>query len=297
MNEIKEIIESFSNRIRSPFFAYVFFVSIFHNWKEFFFLFFATNTSVKDRITLFNDNTSWEWLILWPLVIGFLFAIISPWIRWFLVWIAEYPIRRRNIVQVRSQSHVLAEKNRLAEEILKSSSIEESDLIEKAKRDAEIAAIENEELREKLQKQIYELREESKNTLSVDGPDPDKLDEPDPEKSSEPGPEKPNGNEELFDFVVSLHKTKGGYEYQIANFTGREVEINFVEIKRTSILGVISEFVDRLDIPETTIKAHAAQILPAQKFNYREFRLVATINWSDAENRVFTTSVGVTKQF
>ncbi len=259
--------------------------------------------------------------------------------------IAEYPTRRRNIVQVRSQSQVLAEKNRLAEEVLKSSSIEESNLIQKAKRDAEVAVIENEELREKLQKQIDELREESENILSVDGPDPEKLDEPEPEKPSEPDPEKPsepepekpsepeperpsepepeepsesepekldesdpekpsepeperpNGNEGLFDFVVSLHKTKGGYEYEIANFTGREVKINFVEIKRTSIFGVISEFVDRLDIPETTIKAHAAQILPAQTFNYREFRLVATINWSDADNRVFTTSVGVTKQF
>lgn len=161
MNEIKEIFQSMTVRVRSPFFGYAFFVALFLNWKVWFYLVFS-KAPVLDRFQYFDDNTSTKSLIILPLVIGFLLTVASPWVRWFFIRIAEYPTTRRALVQAKSEQDVLAGKAAMERARVDLQSTREESLISEAKRDAAISEIEDDEVRSKLQRQIDELRDSMK---------------------------------------------------------------------------------------------------------------------------------------
>ena len=74
MNEVKEVFESLSARIRSPYFGYAFFFAVFLNWKAWFYLFFE-NSSVLERYKYFDSETTISSLVYYPLV----FAVVSVW--------------------------------------------------------------------------------------------------------------------------------------------------------------------------------------------------------------------------
>lgn len=157
MDELKEIFESVSARIRSPFFGYFLFSWAILNWKSWFFLLFSS-AQIAERFAFFDDNTSPASLFWLPLVVGFALAIGSPWVRWFFVRAAQHPTTQKNLVQVDAESKILERKAERAAARASLKSVEEESLIAEAERDQKILAIEDKDARQKLQAQIDELR-------------------------------------------------------------------------------------------------------------------------------------------
>ena len=158
MNELKEILQSFQERIKSPYFGYIVFSSIAINWKSWFYL-IVSNTDAKDRIRYFEDNTSINTLIYSPILIGLIFAVCSPWFRLAFTALASYPTARRNLIQAKSESALQIEKNKLKAAESEALKIEEEDIIGRATRDEAIRQIEDEELQDSVKEQIETVRE------------------------------------------------------------------------------------------------------------------------------------------
>jgi len=159
MNEIKEIFESLAVRIRSPVFGYAFFAFLIINWQPLFFLLFA-ETPVTEKFSYFDSNTEKWSLLWWPLIIGVLLGLITPYFRWLLTWLGAMPATKRSLIQVKAQHAVLKEKTLLKRQIENLFSLEEESLIERAKRDEAVESISDEQRREGLQAQIESLRAE-----------------------------------------------------------------------------------------------------------------------------------------
>lgn len=168
MEEIKEIFESLSARIRSPFFGYLFFFTIFFNWKAWFYLLFA-NTSATGKLAYFDNETTTSSLVYIPLGLAFIATISSPWLRLFFIWAVKFPTTQKNILQARAESEILREKNKLEKNRIESQAIEEDKIISQAERDAQVKALSDKESRESVQQQLDEFRNTLKNTTSVYG--------------------------------------------------------------------------------------------------------------------------------
>lgn len=157
MDEIKEIFESLRSRIKSPFFGHAFFFAIFINWKVWFYLFFA-NIDVVAKFTYFDDNTTYNSLILVPLGFAILSSFISPWIKLFFIWLTAYPTTQKNILQVRAENKIISEKNRIEKLNAESQTIKEESIISMAERDAKVKNIKDKAARESAQKEIEHSR-------------------------------------------------------------------------------------------------------------------------------------------
>ncbi len=157
MNEIKEIFESISSRIRSPYFGYFVLFSISINWKEWLLLIFD-KLSISERITSFEESTTFASIIVIPLLLGFATALIAPWLKLFFVWAARTPVTKKNLLQVKAESKILEEKGRLEKARASLLGTEEESLIAKTQRDLKIRSIEDEEARKKLEQEVQELR-------------------------------------------------------------------------------------------------------------------------------------------
>ena len=168
MNEIKEIFESINSRIRSPYFGFFILYSIGLNWKAWLLLMFE-KSSISERILCFDEHTSFATIIIIPLLLGFLTALITPWLKLFFIWAASIPVTKRNLLQARSESEILEEKSRLERARASLLGTEEESLIAKAERDVKISSIEDAEAREKLEKEIEELRSKVGSGIKATG--------------------------------------------------------------------------------------------------------------------------------
>ncbi len=166
MNELKEIFESLSARIKSPFFGYFFFFSIFMNWKAWFSLFFE-DKSVTERIEIFELGTNSLTLIWYPLILAFFAALSAPWLRLFFVWAVEKPVTLRNLVQVRSENKILTERNRLKKLESESQALEEEKILAEARRDAELKDIEDEDARSRAEEKLRESRKQNSDNANL----------------------------------------------------------------------------------------------------------------------------------
>lgn len=79
MNQLKEIYDSWGERMRSHLFGSIAISFALINWKVLYFLAFA-KVSVDERIEYYDDNTSIWTLYILPIVLGSLFGLIAPFI-------------------------------------------------------------------------------------------------------------------------------------------------------------------------------------------------------------------------
>ncbi len=159
MDTLKEFLESLSQRIKSPIFGSVLVSFFIINWRAIAILLFD-DRGLIERMDLFDGMTSWMTLLLSPFVLGLFLALVAPWVAYLGAYWAEKPTNLRRIREVKAASEVARIKAQLGEELNR----EVDTLIASAKQDAEVAQIEDKDLREDLQRQIDELR---KSTLSL----------------------------------------------------------------------------------------------------------------------------------
>ena len=157
---MKEILEAFGTRIRSPFFGY-FALSLFSiNWKAILILTMSDNT-INDRIKEFELSTSINSLLWYPIALAILISIVYPWIQYFFLLFASKPTDLKNKLQSKSEHNLLTEKKKFEQERLKLLSIQEEAVIDQAKRDKLVEEIEDEEIKDNVKKKLEFLREES----------------------------------------------------------------------------------------------------------------------------------------
>lgn len=156
---IKEIIETMSTRIRSPLFGYYFFLLLAINWKAIFYI-FAADVSVKERIIYFETDTDLSSLILIPILFASIGIVAYPWINYFFLNLCKKPTELRNNIQAQSEHALLLKKQELEELRSELLSGKERELIERAKRDQELGEIEDSDIKEKIQSEIEQLRNE-----------------------------------------------------------------------------------------------------------------------------------------
>ncbi len=166
---MKDFVDAISSRISSPYFGYALLSFIAINWQELFLL-FLSGSEPRVRITEFEESTSFPSLVLYPLLVGAALAILTPWSRWVFDVISREPTRLRNELRLVSEHNLTIRQAELEEARAKLSGQRERELIDRARRDEEVAAIEDNEVKEQLASDIEKLRVERdqlKNQIAI----------------------------------------------------------------------------------------------------------------------------------
>ena len=158
MDSIKEIFEAMGQRIRSPFWGYVFLSFVFLNWKPLYYLVFS-DTSVPVKFRFFDLNTDPQSLYVLPLAFGLLATLLSPYISEYAALWATKPINRKRLRDVDAAHQVLQSKNIFAAERENQRAIYEQGLIDQAKRDEQIDAISDPDLKREIMGKVEESRD------------------------------------------------------------------------------------------------------------------------------------------
>lgn len=169
---MKEILDAIDSRIKSPIFGYFIASLLAVNWQSFFYL-IADDSSADIRILYFNNNTDIYSIIFYPAIIAVAYSIIYPWINYLFMFLCTKPTELKNALQAQSEHELLIKKKELEEARSKLLSNTENELIERAKRDAELDEIKDDEAREKLKSEIDHLRQERDDLRSSTKTKPD----------------------------------------------------------------------------------------------------------------------------
>jgi len=108
MDGLKELVEAFSARIKSPIIGSIILAFIAVNWRPVFFLFFSGKPA-SDKFVYFNEHTTGYSLYLYPVLIGLIFALLIPWINFWGAMAVESPVSKHRNMQL-DAAHALAEK-------------------------------------------------------------------------------------------------------------------------------------------------------------------------------------------
>ena len=157
---MKEVIEAISARIKAPYFGYAVLAFAALNWKGIFLLIASTAIPPVARVSLFDAETSVWSLVVLPLIVGAFVALISPWVAFAFQVLSKKPALLIEIQKLEAAHHVVIKQTELESARSKLISERENELIERAKRDDELSAIQNESKREELKKQLISLRKD-----------------------------------------------------------------------------------------------------------------------------------------
>lgn len=159
---MKEIIEAFAARIKSPVFGYFVLSWVAFNWRPLFYL-MISKVIVDERLIYFDKHTSIYSLIVFPFLSAITIAIVYPWFNYVFLSLCQKPSDLRNYIQADSEHKLLIRKQKLEEARSELLATKEKELIGRAKRDEEVKEISDEGTKEKLQEEIDLLRRKIDN--------------------------------------------------------------------------------------------------------------------------------------
>lgn len=159
---MNDIIDAISTRIKAPYFGYALLAFIGFNWRGLFLL-AVTVGSPQERLAAFDAQTSFWSLVFFPLLIGGLIALASPWIRFAFNFMSQRPFGYMDNLLLTSEHIKTIKKTQLEQSRAELFANKESELIDRAKRDEEVLEIEDEKLKEKLKQEIDALRRKRDN--------------------------------------------------------------------------------------------------------------------------------------
>lgn len=108
MDGLKELVEAFSARIKSPIIGSIALAFVAVNWRPVFFLFFSGEPA-NDKFEYFTTNTTGLSLYLLPVIVGLIFALVVPWVNFFGAKAIESPVSKHRNMQL-DAAHALTEK-------------------------------------------------------------------------------------------------------------------------------------------------------------------------------------------
>lgn len=173
---MNDIIDAISARIKAPYFGYALLAFIGLNWRGIFLL-TVTTGSPQARLDEFDRNTSFLTLIIYPLLVGALVTIATPWIRFFFNYISQKPFELIDNLYLEAEHKKTIKKTELERSHSQLFATKEEELIQRAKRDEEVSGIEDERLKEQLKQDIERLRRERDQMYESSKPTEKLLDE------------------------------------------------------------------------------------------------------------------------
>lgn len=158
MDGLKELVEAFSARIKSPIIGSIALAFIAINWRAVFFLFFSGEPA-SDKFAYFTENTTGLSLYLYPVIVGLAFALLVPWVNFLGAKAIESPVTNHRNMQL-DAAHTLAErKTRHAIDMETVSAEHRKALLESAKVDQEIKEADiDEDVRADLEDKLVESK-------------------------------------------------------------------------------------------------------------------------------------------
>lgn len=154
---MKEFFEALNSRIRGPLLGNFLIALLLINWKSLAILFFGAG-EIETRIENFEAGISLSAFLFLPMMLAVLISFIQPLLALAGAFISYWPMHRKRMLQLRSDSDFEDAKQKKEIERKKMLGELEEELIEKAKRDIQVGEIEDNERRLKLQREIDDLR-------------------------------------------------------------------------------------------------------------------------------------------
>ncbi|WP_180027659.1 hypothetical protein [Acinetobacter sp. YH16032] len=154
---MKDLIDAINTRVKEPYWGFFLLSFLAFNWRALFLLCFAKGTA-QEKIFLFDDQTTFLSLIVFPIITAVAIMLVTPWLKVLFGLVSGLAYEKLNSQELAREHKYIAEKNKLEQERTLEIANKEKDLIDKAKRDADIETIEHEEVKENLKKDIEELR-------------------------------------------------------------------------------------------------------------------------------------------
>jgi hypothetical protein len=163
MEFIRDFLEAWADRIRSPILGAFLISLVIVNWYAFYFLAFA-ETSASVRINYFKTNTDLASLTWIPALSALILLLVSPWLKWLGAWWARMPRKwlkemekdeailqqiyelRKKTGLEKERAKFLSEQGRTEEEKGKLQAIIDRNLLDQTKRGKEAEEIGDEEL-------------------------------------------------------------------------------------------------------------------------------------------------------
>jgi len=156
---MREIIDAVSNRIQAPYFGYSLIAFVILNWRGIFLL-LVLDASAQERISAFEQETSFWSAVFLPLLAGAILAVLTPWSRYVFEFISQKPLALRDRLQLNAEHQRTILQTRLEQARSELFGQKEQELIERAKRDEEVASIDDEAVKKRLLGELETLRKE-----------------------------------------------------------------------------------------------------------------------------------------
>ncbi|EJC7005040.1 hypothetical protein R1W14_000746 [Vibrio parahaemolyticus] len=156
---MKEVVEAVDARLKAPYFGYALLAFIALNWRGFFVLVLAEG-SPEEKLSLLDAHTDVFTLAFYPLAIGVVVAATAHWLKYFFGCIERKPRELLDNLELEAQHKKTIKQTQLEQSRSDLFAVKEQELIERAKRDNEVADIEDSEAKEKLIAQLDIIRAE-----------------------------------------------------------------------------------------------------------------------------------------
>jgi len=161
LDVFKDGAEAWIQRVKSPLIGSIFLAFVALIWKAIFFVLFS-DAPILFRYWYFDTQTSWYSLLVWPILIGTIFGLATPFINFGASWVVRLAIEKSRILNARSASAVMTAKAEFAAE----REIASAEFKEAALRDAEATQAINDadltdEVRDELDRKVASNKSET----------------------------------------------------------------------------------------------------------------------------------------
>ncbi|WP_345984489.1 hypothetical protein WCX49_07565 [Sulfurimonas sp. HSL-1656] len=154
-----EFVDAVTSRFKSPYFGYALLAFFALNWRGIFLL-TVTDASPQDRLAAFDSVTDIYTLLILPLLTGAAVAASSHWVRFVFGLIARKPLELIDNMHLETEHKKTIRQTELEQSRTELFALKEKELIDRAKRDVEVAEISDKSLKQKLSAEIESLRRE-----------------------------------------------------------------------------------------------------------------------------------------
>lgn len=159
MIPMKEVVDAVNSRFKSPYFGYSILAFLAWNWRGIFLL-AVTKGTPQERLAAFDCVTSFWSMVFYPLLVGALVAASTHWIRFAFRLVSSKPIEWLDNLDLEAKYKKTVRQSELEQLHSALFAEKEKELIERAKRDEEVARIEDAEAKRMLALQLEVLRKE-----------------------------------------------------------------------------------------------------------------------------------------
>lgn len=195
---MKDVIDAVSSRIKTPYFGYAILAFFALNWRGIFLL-AVTHGSPQERLEAFDSVTNQYTLLALPLLVGAVVAASTTWVQYVFWLISRKPAGLIDNLYLEAEHKKTIRQAELEQSRSHLFAVKEKELIDRAKRDEEVAGIEDDAAKEKLAVQLENLRRE-RDQLSAQLKD----------QSTAGKPSAYNLSKEAIEIIKAAAKSKNG---------------------------------------------------------------------------------------